>query len=577
MPAAGIGSVEPVHYDNRVVLLRARWTLLAPAQPKSVSVESPPCPRCSSKNALWCVWSPLPTVLPLTSPQSTGKMSAIETDRYYIPYEEPPTKTLLVLLGFFATLPVASLVAGRLLRAPLLGPLAMGIVFGQPLTKLLAIPTQEAFAQLGYLGLILMVLHAGLASDLQAAKRNLVLSLVVAATGIVLPIGLSMLLLCVGFGSTPVQAFTAGASLSSTSLGTTFSLLRTAQLSRTKAGSVLTTAALADDVVGLVLLRIVSSLGSGSGGDVSGWQVARPIVVSLALLALSWVASRFVIVPLGVRGLPRVPETHTHTFNLLLGACAVVGVISASAYAGTSVLLGSFVAGLVLATLDSATHGDRRDRRDGEPDASGARTGIGASYSAFVAPIEDYFLAPLFFASIGFSVPLRKLFAGKIVWRGVVYTILMALGKIFCGIWALKLGFPRLRRRSQTQRDLSSRDTPGPTSPDASDQSNAADTSPSSPEDTTVTNSTGVDGTEGTGQQASSASGGDGGTGTTPPTQVVDQEDARNQKDTSAESTEVIEEGEKSSYLFASLVIGFAMTARGEIGCAEYLRCVVRR
>ena len=37
-------------------------------------------------------------------------------------------------------------------------------------------------------------------------------------------------------------------------------------------------------------------------------------------------------------------------------------------------------------------------------------------------------------ASIGFSIPITQMFSGAIVWRGIVYTILMVLGKLACGL-----------------------------------------------------------------------------------------------------------------------------------------------
>lgn len=43
-------------------------------------------------------------------------------------------------------------------------------------------------------------------------------------------------------------------------------------------------------------------------------------------------------------------------------------------------------------------------------------------------------LTPLFFASIGFSIPFLALWTGARIWRGIVYAVLMALGKILAGV-----------------------------------------------------------------------------------------------------------------------------------------------
>lgn len=82
-------------------------------------------------------------------------------------------------------------------------------------------------------------------------KANLALSSGVAATGIALPIGLSYVLLLLA-NATPLQAFAAGSALCSTSLGTTFAVMQTSGLSATRMGVVLTSAAMMDDVVGML-------------------------------------------------------------------------------------------------------------------------------------------------------------------------------------------------------------------------------------------------------------------------------------------------------------------------------------
>lgn len=47
-------------------------------------------------------------------------------------------------------------------------------------------------------------------------------------------------------------------------------------------------------------------------------------------------------------------------------------------------------------------------------------------------------LKPFFFASIGFSIPVSKMLDGNIIWRGVVYAVLMTVGKFICGAWLIK-------------------------------------------------------------------------------------------------------------------------------------------
>ena len=52
---------------------------------------------------------------------------------------------------------------------------------------------------------------------------------------------------------------------------------------------------------------------------------------------------------------------------------------------------------------------------------------------------------PFFFASIGFAIPIRDLFNRGVVWRGLVYTVLMLFGKLLTGVWLLRFSKPAVR------------------------------------------------------------------------------------------------------------------------------------
>ena len=94
--------------------------------------------------------------------------------------------------------------------------------------------------------------------------------------------GLSFILMHL-LAATPLQAFAAGAALSSTSIGTTFTILSTTELAKTRLGVVLGSAAMMDDVMGLVMVQIISNLGGSGGSGSSGFDpviVIRPILVA---------------------------------------------------------------------------------------------------------------------------------------------------------------------------------------------------------------------------------------------------------------------------------------------------------
>jgi len=82
-------------------------------------------------------------------------------------------------------------------------------------------------------------------------------------------------------GASRVMCFAAGAAMSATSLGMTFTILSTSGFTGTRLGTVLSSAAMMDDVVGLVMIQVVGNLG---GGGVDGEVIARPVDESLGLL-----------------------------------------------------------------------------------------------------------------------------------------------------------------------------------------------------------------------------------------------------------------------------------------------------
>lgn len=193
----------------------------------------------------------------------------------YLPYHEPSLVEFLISSTFLLALNGVNSVIDRTLACGLVGQVLLGTAWGQPGARWISLDFQNVVTSLGYIGLILIVYAGGLETDIAALRKNLVLSIAVAITGVVVPIGLSFAIFASGSflgtagggGALLLPAFAAGAALCSTSLGTTFSVLQASGLSRTRLGAVLASAALLDDIVGLVMVRIITSLRqAGSSG-----------------------------------------------------------------------------------------------------------------------------------------------------------------------------------------------------------------------------------------------------------------------------------------------------------------------
>ncbi|KAK6332353.1 hypothetical protein TWF696_003071 [Orbilia brochopaga] len=229
----------------------------------------------------------------------------------------------------------------------------------------------------------------------------------------------------------PLQCFSGGAAMSATSLGTTFTILSSAGFAGTRIGVVLTAAAMMDDVVGLVMVQVVAGMG-GEGFRVA--SVVRPVGASVGLVVVA------VVVGKGCEYLFRgrkVPES-LRGFGAVwaMQTAVLVVVVVAAGYAGASVLFGAFIAGMLVTWWD--------ERRDGVESVETGRariTGV-LTYERYYEPVVKTILIPFFFASIGFSVPIKRMFAGRIVWRGIVYSVLMLFAKLVTGIWLLVADLP---------------------------------------------------------------------------------------------------------------------------------------
>jgi Kef-type K+ transport system membrane component KefB len=242
-----------------------------------------------------------------------------------------------------------------------------------------------------------------------------------------------------------------------------------------------------DDVVGLVMVQVISNLGS----DNFSWvTVVRPVLVSVAFAVVAPLVCFFVAKPL-TTWLNAYRKAHPRSrLSVLLQqkqtafvihTLILVGLVTGATYAGTSNLFAAYIAGAsvswwdsdVLHPLDVAatSAADEKSQAavgaivespgssspetsmaqaDQNPESTSSQptntdkveplvaTGGAAIYEHYYHPAVSKILQPFFFASIGFSIPITRMFRGAIVWRGIVYAVLMSFAKIVCGLWLVR-------------------------------------------------------------------------------------------------------------------------------------------
>jgi NhaP-type Na+/H+ or K+/H+ antiporter len=68
-------------------------------------------------------------------------------------------------------------------------------------------------------------------------------------------------------------------------------------------------------------------------------------------------------------------------------------------------------------------------REEGEQNDDKSPTFV-HTFQLYCVDVQRYLMEPLFFAVIGFAIPFLNLWNGGIVWRGILYTVLMLLAKV---------------------------------------------------------------------------------------------------------------------------------------------------
>lgn len=229
-------------------------------------------------------------------------------------------------------------------------------------------------------------------------------------------------------------------------------------LAETRVGSVLVSAAVIDDVVGLVMLRyvtylnlhkvrslfffflanclpsVVADLGKLSGGDSVnlGWLIGRPIVASIGMAAVTPIVTKWVFAPFFRKFVEYRFARYDHISNIILMILVLSAFIAIAGFTGTSVLFGAFLAGVFLTYIPSK-HPEGPfvvlSREEGERDEDKSPTFIHTFEKYLLGP-QQYLMEPLFFSSIGFAIPFLELWTGERIWKGIVYTLLMAFAKV---------------------------------------------------------------------------------------------------------------------------------------------------
>lgn len=193
--------------------------------------------------------------------------------------------TMIYLAGIYAM----GFIFERILFCPaLVGQIAAGIVLGPQLVDF--VPYEPAFVLLGEIGLVLLVIEAGVDIDITTLKLIGKRGVIIATLGSIFPIAIGFLIAII-LGADIKAAIAAGASFGPTSLGIAMNILKTGKIINTPTGQLIVAAAIIDDMIALIIL---SQLG-GLVGTITVEGVLIPIVSALCFLVIGGYLALFIL------------------------------------------------------------------------------------------------------------------------------------------------------------------------------------------------------------------------------------------------------------------------------------------
>jgi Kef-type K+ transport system membrane component KefB len=339
------------------------------------------------------------------------------------------------IAGLFLTL-AAMLIAAKLLgeiaerfgQPSVLGELIAGVVLGGSLLGIVPDqgPAGEIVHLLAQLGVVLLLFEIGLETDLREMLRAGTASLSVATVGVILPFVLGFAYWAYlphaargGTTDLTTAAIFVGATLTATSVGITARVLSDLNQMSSPEARIIIGAAVIDDVLGLVILTVVSGLAAGA--SLSPLGILRVFAVAVGFLVAAVVVGRF----LAPRLFDLVVRMRVRYVLLVVSIAFALSLASVAALAGSALIIGAFAAGLILSGTNQFDTIERE-----------------------VRPVVSIF-APIFFVSVGASVDLRLLDptrqgAGGVLGVAAVLTLLAILGKLAAGWAAPWVKFRRL-------------------------------------------------------------------------------------------------------------------------------------
>ncbi|KAL7544273.1 hypothetical protein ACHAWF_007655 [Thalassiosira exigua] len=283
----------------------------------------------------------------------------------------------------------------------LVGEIFAGFLLGPPLADF--VPHPEALVLVGEIGLIMLLLEAGVELDVAQLRETGTRALAMGLTGTILP-------LCVGLGlarasgsASMKSALAVGAAFSPTSLGVAASALKSGKMLDTPVGQLIVAACVVDDILALILLSLFQVLVKENPSII---EYFIPIISSVGFLvvlggsAVTWMP-RFI----DDKILKRIPEPRRELAMFSVMTLMLLGYLPLLNYTKASYLTGAFLAGCTFSQIEHAHH----------------------AFMEKTHQLMTWLLRVFFAASIGFQVPVTQFGDPYVIgWGFILYLCVAA-------------------------------------------------------------------------------------------------------------------------------------------------------
>lgn len=307
-------------------------------------------------------------------------------------------------------------IAGKKVGIPeVVGEILAGLVVGS--TVLGFVKESDFLSKMAEIGVIMLMFEAGLGTNLKELKKSGLKATLIACAGVLVPIilGVVIFMSFYGFDAFGSDRFNKGlfigTIMSATSVSITVAALKELGKLNDTVGTTIVSAAIIDDVIGIIVLTLVIGL-SGESDGISVTSILLKVVVFFVIA----IGTGFFV----FRGMKWLDQKFTHQRRIpiiSLCYCFALAYVSETFF-NIADITGAYVAGVVLCNLAD------RDYIESRIDIS--------SYMIF---------APVFFAGIGLKTTFGAMDI-RLVLFSISFVAVALIGKVVgCGGCAKALGF----------------------------------------------------------------------------------------------------------------------------------------